>query len=439
MLKLPADILEHRPMKILKPLSFALYFSIFGMGIGACSDEPAPITQQNPPPKNLPQGCDDFVEPSGKDDTQAVQSALINAAAGSTVCLGEGTFIFSLSELSITTDGITLKGAGQDLTLMEFKDLQVGANAIVIKSNDVTVTEFTVKNPPGDGIRASQVKNITYQKVSVVWDQAAATSNGAYGLYPVGSQGVRIENCKVQGASDAGIYVGQSSNILVTGSEALGNVAGIEIENSTDAEVVNNHAHDNTAGILVFNLPGLEVQDGKRANVHDNMIENNNLNNFAKMGTTVARVPPGTGVMILASDTNEIHHNTIKNNGSFGVLLFAHLPPLFETGNDPNFNPYGESNWIHDNTFTDNGTNPSADVKLFVPFAPVPDIAWDGCYDSKLDNTNGMYTNCISNNIGNNAMPASYGRLDFCSQFGMNSIDPVPVTCEHSALPAQNP
>lgn len=426
-------------MKIQKTVSFALQTLIFGMGMLACSDEPAPATQQNPPPKNLPQGCDDYVEPSGKDDTQAVQTALINAAAGSTVCLGEGTFIFSLSELSIATDGITLKGAGQDLTVMEFKDLKVGANAIVIKSNDVTVTEFTVKNPPGDGIRASQVKNISYQKVTVLWDTPASTSNGAYGLYPVGSQGVRIEGCKVQGASDAGIYVGQSSNILVKDSEALGNVAGIEIENSTDAEVVNNHAHDNTAGILVFNLPGLEVQDGKRANVHDNLIENNNLQNFAKMGTTVSRVPAGTAVMLLASDSNEIHHNTIKNNDSVGVLIFAHLPPLFDAGNDPNFNPYGESNWIHDNTFTDNGKNPGQEVTLLVPFAPVPDITWDGCFDGKLDNTKGMYTNCISNNTGNNNMPATFGRMDLCQQFMSLSQDAATVTCEHSALPPQNP
>lgn len=373
------------------------------------------------------------------DDTQAVQTALIEAAAGSTVCLAAGTFTFSLSELSIATDGLTLKGAGQDATIMEFKDLKVGGNAIVINGNDVKVTEFTVKNPPGDGIRASQVKNVTYQKVSVIWDAAASTGNGAYGLYPVGSQGVRIEGCKVQGASDAGIYVGQSSNILVVDSEAVGNVAGIEIENSTDAEVVNNHAHDNTAGILVFNLPGLEVQDGKRANVHDNLIENNNLNNFAKMGTTVARVPPGTGVMLLASDSNEIHHNTIKDNDSFGVLIFAHLPPLFDAATDPNFNPYPESNWIHDNTFTNDGNNPSADVKLFVPFSPVPNVAWDGCYDTKLDNTTGMYTNCMSNNTGDNMMAASYGRLDFCMLFGATSIDPVPVTCERTALPPQNP
>ena len=106
------------------------------------------------------------------------------------------------------------------------------------------------------------------------WSAAASPDNGAYGLYPIGSHGVRIERCVVYGARDAGIYVGQSTNALVVDSEAYGNVAGIEIENTTDVEVRDNAVHDNTAGILVFNLPNLPVQDGKRAKVHENRVEN---------------------------------------------------------------------------------------------------------------------------------------------------------------------
>ncbi len=69
-----------------------------------------------------------------------------------------------------------------------------------------------------------------------------------------------IRNSRVTGASDAGIYVGQSTNILVEDNETYGNVAGIEIENSTGATVRDNHVHDNTAEILIFNLPGLPVE-----------------------------------------------------------------------------------------------------------------------------------------------------------------------------------
>ena len=61
-----------------------------------------------------------------------------------------------------------------------------------------------------------------------------------------------IDSCVAIGASDAGIYVGQSENIIVKNSIAEFNVAGIEIENSYYADVFNNYASNNTGGILVF-------------------------------------------------------------------------------------------------------------------------------------------------------------------------------------------
>ena len=38
-----------------------------------------------------------------------------------------------------------------------------------------------MKNTPGDGIRASDVMDIHYKNVSVVWDKASSKDNGAYG------------------------------------------------------------------------------------------------------------------------------------------------------------------------------------------------------------------------------------------------------------------
>jgi parallel beta-helix repeat protein len=64
------------------------------------------------------------------------------------------------------------------------------------------------------------------------------------------------------GASDAGIYVGQSKHIIVRNSKAYQNVAGIEIENSWYADVYENEAFNNTGGILVFDLPDLIQKEG---------------------------------------------------------------------------------------------------------------------------------------------------------------------------------
>ena len=65
------------------------------------------------------------------------------------------------------------------------------------------------------------------------------------------NQNVLIDGCVAIGASDAGIYVGQSQNIIVKNSIAQYNVAGIEIENSFYADVFDNLT-SHTGGILVL-------------------------------------------------------------------------------------------------------------------------------------------------------------------------------------------
>ena len=107
--------------------------------------------------------------------------------------------------------------------------------------------------------------------------------------YPVESKNVLIDGCIVIGASDAGIYVGQSQNIIVRNSRAEFNVAGIEIENSYFADVYNNIATNNTGGILVFDLPGLPQQGGHHVRVFKNRSVGNNTDNFAPEGNIVGK------------------------------------------------------------------------------------------------------------------------------------------------------
>src|SRR5690606_17583393 len=124
---------------------------------------------------------------------------------------------------------------------------------------------------------------------------------GAYGLYPVQCTDVLIEDSVARAASDAGIYVGQSTNIIVRRNLAEYNVAGIEIENSFDADVHDNVARHNTGGVLVFNLPGLQVKNGARTRIFDNQIYENNTPNFAPPGNIVGKVPTGTGFASIAA------------------------------------------------------------------------------------------------------------------------------------------
>ena len=167
----------------------------------------------------LPEGCDAFVGP--QNDVQSIlQTKLIEAEEGSTICIGSGTFEFT-SELSSSVDDVTIRGAGAEETILDFTAQDLGSNGLHITGNGVTLEDFEVRNTPGDGIRTEDVSDITYRRLRVVWTTPASADNGAYGLYPVKSTNVLIEDCFVTGASDAGIYVGQSSNMWFDETKSL--------------------------------------------------------------------------------------------------------------------------------------------------------------------------------------------------------------------------
>ena len=398
----------------------------------ACAEDSGEDSGDDSP--DLPDGCDALVEPS-EDDQTALTTALVEIQDGQVLCLAEGEFS-GTRQLLVNTPGITIRGAGPERTIIEFSGLDAGggANGILIKSDNVTIEDLQVKNTPGDGIRADQVENIAFVRVHVIWDAMESLENGAYGLYPVQSNGVLIQESKVVGARDAGIYVGQSTQIIVETSEAHGNVAGIEIENSTDAIVRNNSAHDNTAGILVFNLPGLDVKDGKRTNVYDNTVENNNVVNFADTGTIVGQVPPGIGILVLAADDNEIHRNTITGNQSLGITLIAYADiGIFPGYDDPAYDIYSEGNWVHDNTFSNNGTMPAElIVALLEGTTPGPDVVLDGCFDPAKTNDDNALTNCVSGQDG-----ATFLQADLCGQQEMVTPELGDSACMHTPLPTE--
>ena len=373
------------------------------------------------------EGCDMTICP-GEEAPTEIQTALIEASEGAVICLSAGTFTPE-SELSLDVNDVTIRGAGMEETILDFSEQLVGANGIYITSNGVSVEDMKVLNTAGDGIRAEGVDRIAFRGVFVHWESEGDTQNGAYGLYPVTCNEVLIDGCKVVGASDAGIYVGQSTQAIVRNSEVYGNVAGIEVENTTDAEVYDNHAHDNAGGVLIFNLPGIPIQDGKRCKVYNNLIENNNAPNFAEEGNVVAMVPSGTGLFVLAADNNEVHNNTIHNNVTLGVVILAYTELLFGEWDDENFDPYAEGNYVHDNDFANNGDDPQGIAKGLPLPVPLPSTAWDGCADAEKDNTDGGLTNCFGNNGD-----AGYVNFDLCGDFQNMVFDLETVACTHEAL-----
>ena len=173
---------------------------------------------------------------------------------------------------------------------------------------------------------------------------------------------------------DAGLYVGQSKDIVVRGSIAHGNVTGIEIENCVNAVVENNEIYNNSGGILVFLLPNNPSKVSRNCLVRGNRVHDNNHVNFADPTAIVSSVPSGTGILIMAADEVEVTDNEITGNNSYGIGVVS-LEMALEAEDGFDVDPVPERCWIHDNIYDANGTNPHLSlVELGFPGA---DLLWD--------------------------------------------------------------
>jgi len=310
-----------------------------------------------------------------------IQEAMINVASNSTIAFGPGTWHVD-GELDLDVAGVTIKGAGMNETIISFADQPTGAQGILVTADDFTIEDIGLEDSPGDLLKIEGANGVTIRRVRAEWTAGGSSANGDYGLYPVQCQNVLIEESQAIGAADAGIYVGQSDNIIVRNSLARENVAGIEIENSTRAVVVDNEATGNTGGILVFNLPGLEVANGAGCSVHGNNIHDNNHSNFG--ANTVGLVPAGTGIALLAAHEVEIFDNTIANQKAINLGIISY--DVIGDPADADYDPNPDTIYIHDNTFVGQSDDPNGPLGLLVISAldqvqegtNVPDIAWDG-------------------------------------------------------------
>jgi parallel beta-helix repeat protein len=319
---------------------------------------------------------------AGPNGGQRLQEALIDAKPGDVVKLGPGRFDVPDS-LSLDVSGVTLKGAGPGKTILAFDQQKAGSDGLLITSSHVVVEDLAVENPKGNGIKSKGSDGIVFRRLRVEWTAGPKTSNGAYGVYPVSSKNVLIDHVLVKGASDAGIYVGQSQYIVVKNSEAAFNVAGIEIENCYNADVHDNLSTHNAGGILVFDLPGLPQMGGHSIRVFHNRVIQNDTPNFAPKGNIVAQVPTGTGVMVMANRDVHVFDNQIDDNATVAVLLVAYLKDF----TDPTYNPLPREVSVHDNKIGKNGFAPTFDggpILAKLMGGAIPPVMWDGVVNYKV-------------------------------------------------------
>ena len=308
---------------------------------------------------------------------------LLDAKPGDVIEVPAGKFSFDRS-LSLRADGVTIRGAGPDKSVLSFKGQKAGAEGLLVNASDFTIENLAIEDSKGDGLKVNEGENITIRNVRVEWTGGPKTGNGAYGLYPVKTRNVLIEDSVAIAAADAGIYVGQSRDVVVRNSRAEYNVAGIEIENTINADVYGNTATHNTGGILVFNMPALSQQGGK-IRVFRNKVVANDTENFGAKGTPVASVPAGSGVVVNSNDDVEIFDNDIADNKTANIIVSS----VYSTGYKDDkasgdFDPYPERINVYGNRLSGGGDAPDGlDLKAlklatYGIGGRFPDVLFDG-------------------------------------------------------------
>lgn len=382
--------------------------------------------------------CDFIISP-GEEAQQNLQNALNDVGKRGCIEIEKGTYEFTRTLTMDDKSEVTIKGAGRDSTTLSFGNQVSGGDGMLItNSEDVIVRDLTIMDAVGDALKFKNSDGILVFRVGTVWSGEPSAENGAYGIYPVLSKDIVIEQSYAYGASDAGIYVGQSDNAIVRNSKATGNVAGIEIENTTNADVHHNMVADNTAGILIFDLPDL-AQSGGNTRVFNNVVAENLRGNFAPGGNIVAEVPAGTGILVLSTQDVEIFDNTIAKNNVVGTAV-ASYAALVELGlapqpTDTSYNVFPSNVYIHDNKYERGDTYPPTEQqsdfgKLLVSSFgenPIPDIILDGIW-SPQNGASGSI--CLENNTDN-----SFVNLNLANNFPNNlSFDPAPHRCSQPSL-----
>jgi parallel beta-helix repeat protein len=319
-----------------------------------------------------------------EDFTVTLRAALENAAPGDIIDVPEGTFEFKRS-LVLNTDGVTIRGQGMDKSVLSFKGQIAGAEGLSVNASDFVIEDLAIEDTVGDALKVNEGENIVIRRIRTEWTNGPDVNNGAYGIYPVQTVNTLVEHSVAIAASDAGIYVGQSRDVVVRNNRAEYNVAGIEIENTISADVYDNLATNNTGGILVFNMPQIP-QRGHSTRVFNNKVHGNNTANFAAPGTAVSGVPKGSGVIINSNDKVEVFANNISNNDTANILISSYFSANYAGQRElaDNFDPYPEEIYIYDNNFAGGGTAPGADYlvqlrdAVYGPDGAFPDIIWDG-------------------------------------------------------------
>ena len=287
---------------------------------------------------------------------ESIQAAIDDARAGDTIVVAPGTY---RENLTITKDGITLRGAGSGR----------GGTALVAPAtphpspcneygevNGICVAgEFTLGSDdvgaPVHGVRVSGLSVRGFSRFGVVVYNALDTTvadvdtaeNHRYGLVAFTVSGIRVLDSSSHDNGQGGFYIGDSSraDAVLRGNEAYGNAAtegiGLFLRDASHGTVLDNRLEGNCAGMLVVDTAG----DGPTSDwtIRDNAVRRNTA---ACPATEDVPVPlSGFGIALLGTDATRVEGNAVTGNRPTGDSAVAGGIVLASAGSVGGADPTG--------------------------------------------------------------------------------------------------
>jgi parallel beta-helix repeat protein len=317
--------------------------------------------------------------------TTTIQAAIDAAHPGDTVRVPAGIY---RENVRVNKDGITidampgavLNGTG----LLGDTGITVSPKAPGSTIHGFTLSGIQIRNYSVNGVRLEKVQGFLIRG-------GVYTNNNQYGVFPVLSSNGTVELNTVSGANDTGIYIGQSTDILVRANVSKNCAIGFEVENSSRIRVEGNLATGNSTGIFVDVLPGLIVTSTSNVNVASNVVIGNNRPNLVTDPTDILfLLPSGAGILNVGGDAVVITSNEVFNNNTVGIGVIR--LPAATAALDPRIDPIPDNNQVANNVALQNGSNPDPRVAP----APGSDLAWDGSGQG----------NCWNRNLFRTSFPA---------------------------------
>jgi nitrous oxidase accessory protein NosD len=273
---------------------------------------------------------------------QSIQNAIDGVATGATVCVGPGIYA---ENLLINKDGITLKGAGPETTVLEppaqprpfCPVLQIppiggenfGLNGICVADldpqgkvlrtvNDVRVTGFTVRDFSGVGILFGGTNEARA-------DHNVAANNKSYGITAFLSTRGLFEYNTSYGSGDAGFYVGNSPNadFKIRYNTAFADLWGILVRDASRGSVRDNLVHDSCSGLVFLNTGTTTGVHNWRAS-HNIVVHNDKFCSAEELPFSLT----GVGILIAGGDHIVLRENRVLTNHPGGEPSLINDVPL---------------------------------------------------------------------------------------------------------------